>query len=111
LKTEMIYYNKLVRDKIPQIIHEKGCEAITRVLHDEEFADCLKNKLLEETNEYIQDGSVEELADIYEVILAILRSKGVSYECFEAIRKKKEAERGAFTKKIYLEYVSESSQQ
>ena len=64
----MRVYKKLVRDKIPEIIMAKGNSAVTRLLSDEEFSESLKRKLCEEVNEYLADGTVDELADIYERI-------------------------------------------
>lgn len=96
-------YNKLVRDKIPEIIKNDNCKPITKVLNDEEYIKELNKKLKEETNEYLNDNNVEELADIVEVIYAILDSKNVSIEEFETIRKLKVEKRGAFKNKIFLE--------
>lgn len=96
-------YNKLVRDKIPEIIKNDNCKPITKVLNDEEYIKELNKKLKEETNEYLNDNNVEELADIVEVIYAILDSKNVSIEKFETIRKLKVEKRGAFKNKIFLE--------
>ena len=99
-------YNKLVRDKIPDIIDADPCKlSMTRTLTDEEFLPALNAKLQEELREYRESGEVEELADIEEVLRAILTVKKVSYREFERIRKAKAKERGAFNKKIYLEEV------
>lgn len=95
-------YNKLVRDKIPEIIKKDNCKPIIKVLSDEEYMNELNKKLKEETNEYLEDNNVEELADIVEVIYAILDSKNVSVEEFETIRKSKVEKRGAFKDKIFL---------
>lgn len=97
-------YNKLVRDKIPEIMINKGCKPVTKVLGDEEYILELNKKLQEEVKEYLADGDVLELADITEVILAILKYKGVSLDEFESIRLDKVNKRGAFEDKIYLEY-------
>ena len=101
----MKVYNKLVRDKIPQIIEQDNCIPITKILLDEEYLQELNLKLEEELKEYLIDGNVEELVDIMEIILAILDAKGVSYEDFEMIRKEKVLKRGAFKQKIFLEKV------
>ena len=97
-------YNKLVRDNIPNIISENGEKPITRVLTDEEYIRELNLKIEEEVKEYLLDFSVEELADIEEVIRAILDYKNVSYEEFENVRLNKVNKRGAFKEKIFLEY-------
>ena len=100
----MKVYNKLVRDKIPEIIKEKGDLAETRELSDLEYLKELNKKLKEEVVEYLEDNNVEELADIVEVIYGILNAKNVSLDEFEKIRKDKVDKRGAFNKKIFLEY-------
>ena len=103
----MKIYNKLVRDKIPDIINSDNRVAITRELDDSEYLNELNKKLQEEVKEYLEDNNVEELADIVEVIYGILNSKNVSIEEFEVIRKNKVDKRGAFNKKIFLEKVIE----
>jgi len=96
----MKVYNKLVRDKIPEIIKEKGDLAETRELSDLEYLKELNKKLKEEVVEYLEDNNVEELADIVEVIYGILNAKNVSLDEFEKIRKDKVDKRGAFNKNI-----------
>lgn len=99
-------YNKLVRDNIPQIIMDnEGRFAKTRTLNDEEFLFELNKKLQEELREYLSSGEVEELADLEEVLHAILEMKNVKYEDFEKIRKDKAEKRGSFKKRIFLETV------
>ena len=99
----MKIYNKLVRDKIEEIMISNGAKPITRILSDEEYKKELDKKLLEEVKEYLESGEIEELADIEEVILAILNTKGKTKENLEEIRKNKVLKRGAFYKKIFLE--------
>lgn len=96
-------YNKLVRDKIPEIIKQEGRKVKTKILDDKEYRIELNKKLQEEVKEYIEDNNVEELADIVEVIYGILNSMNVSVEDFEKIRKEKVSKRGAFQEKIFLE--------
>ena len=99
----MKIYNKLVRDKIPEIINADNRKAITRILDTDEYIKELNTKLQEEVKEYLEDNNVEELADIVEVIYAILDSKNISIEEFEKVRKAKVEKRGAFKKRIFLE--------
>lgn len=99
----MKIYNKLVRDNIPDIMIKKGINPVIRILSDEEYLVELNKKLLEEVNEYLESGEILELADIEEVILAILEYKKVSKSEFEDIRKSKVLKRGAFKDKIFLE--------
>lgn len=100
-------YSKLVRDKIPQIIEESGKRAITYTLSDKEYEVFLERKLDEETLEYHESKSVEELADILEVVIALAESKGLSFEDLMALRTEKAEKKGAFSEKIFLIAVSE----
>ena len=82
-----IKYNKLVRDKIPEIITSKGFEPIYEILNEEDYLKKLNEKLQEELDEYKKDETTEELADLVEVIYSILKFKNVSIEDFEKIKK------------------------
>ncbi len=99
----MKIYNKLVRDKIPEIMRNNGSIPVVKKLDNNSYIKELNRKLQEELKEYLDDESIEELADLEEVILAILDYKKVPYEQFEQIRKDKVLKRGAFKEKIYLE--------
>ncbi|MCI9287616.1 MAG: nucleoside triphosphate pyrophosphohydrolase [Clostridia bacterium] len=99
----MKVYNKLVRDRIPEIIKSEGRNVKIKILNDEEYRCELNKKLQEEVKEYIEDNNIEELADIVEVIYGILNSMDVSIEEFEKVRKDKAEKRGAFKEKIFLE--------
>ncbi|MBQ7030994.1 MAG: nucleoside triphosphate pyrophosphohydrolase [Bacilli bacterium] len=99
----MKIYNKLVRDNIPEIMIKNGAKPVTRILSDEEYLSELNKKLLEEVNEYLESEDVLEIADIEEVLLAILKTKRVSLEDFNELRIDKVNKRGAFDKKIFLE--------
>ena len=105
----MQIYNKLVRDKIPEIIEKNNEMCKIRILEDKEYLAELNKKLQEEVQEYLQSGDVEELADIEEVLRAILDVKGYNYEHFETLRKAKVDKRGAFKEKIFLESTSEKN--
>ena len=99
-------YNKLVRDRIPEIIEADGRKCVTKILSDEEYIKMIDAKLDEELAEYHLDHSIEELADLVEVIYAATRARGYSIEQLESIRKKKASKRGVFEKRILLESVS-----
>jgi len=103
----MIKYNKLIRDKIPEIIAADGKDYKVRKLDDEEYLESLNAKLQEELNEYQESGEVEELADILEIIYAILEHKDISKDEFEEMRKRKKGKRGGFSKKLFLIGVEE----
>jgi predicted house-cleaning noncanonical NTP pyrophosphatase (MazG superfamily) len=100
-------HNKLVRDTIPEIIQKTGKRAITKVLADDEYRLALRQKLQEEVDEYLADENGEELADIVEVIYTLAASIQLTPDDIETIRTQKLAERGGFTKKIYLERVED----
>ena len=104
-----ITYNKLVRDRIPEIITSKGNTCITEVLSDEAYLKMLDAKLDEELTEYHADGSPEELADLLEVIYAAAKARGVSAEELDRIKAQKAAKRGGFDQKILLVSVTETN--
>ena len=95
-------YNKLVRDKIPQIIREQGEVPNYRILDQEEYINCLEQKLDEEFGEYHRDRNAEELADILEVLFALADSLGCSREELMEIYQRKHDARGGFTDRIFL---------
>jgi len=96
-------YDKLVRDKIPEIIKASGGRARTHIASPAEYRLRLKDKLLEEVNEFLGSGDVEEIADIEEVLDAILEDLNYSKTEMEAIKVKKAKERGRFQKRIILD--------
>lgn len=96
-------YNKLVRDKIPEIIKQKGDVPITHIAGNEEYWQKLKEKLQEEVNEFLKESSEEELADILEIIYAICDFKKIDKEKLESLRKKKAERRGGFKDRIILD--------
>ena len=96
-------YNKLVRDKIPEIIKQKGKAPTTHIADDEEYWQKLKEKLKEEVNEFLKHGNEEELADILEIIYAICDFKKIDKQKLEMLRKKKAEKRGSFKDKIILD--------
>lgn len=98
----MANFNKLVRDRIPEIIKESGRECTITVLEDHDYLKSLNNKLKEELDEYYTDDDITELADLVEVIYAILKYKGISIEEFEKIRLDKKTKRGGFDKGVFL---------
>lgn len=106
----MKIYNKLVRDKIPEICKKNNQIPEFCVLEDKEYLEQLNIKLQEELKEYLQDGSIEELADLEEVLRAILDVKKVPYNEFEKIRNAKVEKRGAFKKKLFLTKVIENTE-
>jgi predicted house-cleaning noncanonical NTP pyrophosphatase (MazG superfamily) len=92
-------YNKLIRDKIPEIIIQNGDTAITHIADDVEYW----NKLKEKTAEFFQAENQSELADIMEVLKAIIAFKNFDAAEIEKIRQEKAEKRGGFNKKIILD--------
>ncbi|WP_201008719.1 nucleoside triphosphate pyrophosphohydrolase [Paenibacillus glycanilyticus] len=99
-------YNKLVRDLIPQIIASSGKQYRTRILQENEYVSELNVKLKEESTEYFSANSpqesLEELADMLEVIRALATVHGSSWEQLEDLRNKKAEARGGFEERVYL---------
>ncbi len=96
-------YNKLVRDKIPDIIKNNGEIPITHIASDKEYWAKLKEKLREEVDEFLEENNKEELSDILEVIDAICDFKKIDKNELEKIRKSKKEEKGGFKDKIILD--------
>jgi len=102
-----ITYRKLVRDKIPDIIEKDGKQCVCSVLSTEDYILRLDQKLDEELKEYQESKSMEELADLLEVVRAVALARGSSIEEVEKIRLQKAEKRGGFEKRILLEAVIE----
>lgn len=100
-------YNKLVRDKIPEIISSQGNYCVTEVLTDNDYLLMVDAKLDEELAEYHKDQNIEELADLLEVVYAATVARGYTIEQLHKIRDAKLAERGGFEKKLLLKQVIE----
>jgi predicted house-cleaning noncanonical NTP pyrophosphatase (MazG superfamily) len=96
-------YNKLVRDKIPEIIKQNNSTPITHIADDGEYWDKLKEKLKEEVDEFLKNSTEEELADILEIVYAIRDYMKIDKNKFEEIRENKAQKRGAFKNKIILD--------
>ena len=94
---------KLVRDNIPDIIRSDGKNPITRILSDEEYLYELDKKLNEEVAEYQADKSIEEMADVLEVLFAICEARGHSIEELMEVKQAKKDKRGGFKDRIYWE--------
>ena len=94
---------KLVRDKIPEIIKADGKNPITRIMSEDEYLKELDKKLDEEVAEYQADKSIEEMADVLEVLFAICEGRGYSIDELMAVKQKKQDERGEFKKRIFWE--------
>ncbi len=97
-----IPYNKLVRDRIPEIIAAAGNACEIEILSPEDYLVMLDAKLDEELAEYHKDQNIEELADLLEVLLACAKARGYSAEALEQVRREKAEKRGGFEKRLLL---------
>ena len=95
-------YNKLVRDRIPEIIEASGAKCKTEILSDDKYLEMIDAKLDEELAEYHKDQNIEELADLLEVIHDAAIARGYTIEELEAVRTAKAEKRGGFQNKILL---------
>jgi len=108
-KSHKFEFNKLVRDRIPNLLEKKNIKVNLKNLGDEEYLLALKKKLVEEAEEALGSKSKkdlsEELGDIMEVIYSLYDAIGISYEEVDGTRIKKNASKGIFEKKIFIESV------
>ena len=100
-----IIHNKLVRDLIPQIIEKDGKKAIFTKIIGSELNEALVKKLSEEGQEFLEAINIEELADILEIVHALIELNNFELDDVEQIRKSKQEQRGAFKEGIFLEHV------
>ena len=104
-------YNKLIRDKIPEIIKKDNAVPKISELNDKEFKIALKEKLVEEAKELLEAKTDEEilneLSDVLQLIESIALNNNLSITQVEKQKEKKKQERGGFDKKLFLEYVDE----
>ena len=102
------YYNKLVRDKIPENIDKiEGRKASWRILNDDEYKKELDKKLIEEIHEFIEEHDIEELADVMEVIETIMKVENIQIEEVKEKQMMKRKKKGGMDDKIYLKFVEE----
>lgn len=105
---KVIKYNKLVRDRIPEIIKASGKSCEVDTLDNDRYITMLDAKLQEELNEYQESKSLEELADLLEVMGAVVKARGYTWEQLTEIRKEKKEKRGGFEKRLLLKEVVEN---
>lgn len=106
-------YNKLVRDRIPEIIEKSGSTYRSKILDETEYKEELRKKLVEEIDEYLNAGNdgeaIEELADVMELIHSLAITHGSTMKEVESVRIEKAEKRGGFEEKIYLVEVHDES--
>lgn len=98
--------NKLVRDNIPKIIESKGNTCDCVILEKENYIKALKLKLIEEANEVkeaeTKESTMEEIADVLEVLYAYMKEENIKMEEIEKIRLAKKEKNGGFENKLYM---------
>ncbi len=108
-QTHRFKVDKLIRDKLPQIMRASGIQVFERVMEKDEYLNMLKDKLLEETKEVIASGSGkemrEELADLLEVMLALAKIYGMELADIQKAAEQKRADKGGFDNRIYNAFV------
>lgn len=104
-------HQKLVRDRIPEIIEKANKDYQICILDNDEYIQALKNKVREEADEVVASASrqelVEELSDVLEVVEALMDVYQIDQEEIKKIKEQKVIKNGGFKDKIFLEYVIE----
>jgi predicted house-cleaning noncanonical NTP pyrophosphatase (MazG superfamily) len=96
-------YDKLVRDRIPEIIQAAGQEYAAEVMSLEDYQHALREKLIEEAQAAANASDlIGELADLYEVMDALINTYGIDLEAIGAEQRRKRDERGGFSQRIRL---------
>jgi len=106
MKNEKIY-NKLVRDRIPEVIESTGKKYISHIASEVEYKEELLKKVYEELEEFKENPCVEEMADIFEVLERLMAVYDIDVDKMLDIKEQKAKDRGAFEKRIILERVWE----
>jgi len=103
---KIVNYNKLIRDKIPEIIKDAGWTPIVKVLNKKQYLTALKKKVLEEAEELIKARSKEditnEIVDIQELLDALASEIGLTKSEIKNQQKVKNKKRGVFRKRLFL---------
>ena len=99
-------YDKLVRDLIPEIVQRNGHACAVELLHDDQaFRRALRDKLVEEAREAAaapDEDLATELADLQEVIDALIDAYGLTQEAVRNLQHRRREERGRFSQRLRL---------
>lgn len=106
----MAGYHKAIRGRIPEIIRRNGQECTVEKLDDREFLEFMEEKLMEELGEYLDSGSVEELADLVEACYRLAELRGIDRKRFDKIRQRKLEEAGGFDENLILTEIYQDPQ-
>ena len=99
------HYNKLIRDRIPEIIQADGREFETEIMSESDYKQALRDKILEEGQEVVtasEDELVKEIADLYEVIDSLIVAYGLDKDSIIKMQRSRREKRGGFEKRIRL---------
>ncbi len=103
---KVIKYNKLIRDRILEIIKTDGEKPYSRVLNKNEYLKEIKKKIAEEAKELVKaEGKKEiinEIVDIQELIDVIISELGLTKSQIKKKQKIKNKKRGGFKKRLFL---------
>ncbi|MGI6727939.1 MAG: hypothetical protein ACOX4P_05205 [Anaerovoracaceae bacterium] len=102
-------YNKLIRDKIPELIEKSGRKYTSRVLNDQEYHEALIDKIIEEIGEYRETGNEEEIADIYEALDCLVRFKNYEPMRIDYLKLIRRETTGSFNDRIFLIDVEDTN--
>ncbi len=106
-----ITYNKLIRDKIPDIIIADNATPKISVLSDEQFALALKQKIVEEAMELLEaksnDDMINEISDLLEIVDAIVAHHHIDTNALMEKKRSKREKRGGFEERLFLEYTDD----
>ena len=103
-------YNKLIRDRIPEIMESQGIKFKASILNDDNYRTELLNKLVEEAKEVLAANTdrselIKELGDVLEVIDYLIIAFGLDSEEIRTVKAERKESRGGFAEKLFLEYT------
>ena len=104
---EEILYNKLIRDRIPEIIENAGKEYELHQADQKEYIEKLLLKVEEELKEFKEEPSIAEMADLFEVLDAVIDHYNFDKQEIKDYQENKRKERGGFEKQLILDKVIE----
>ncbi len=109
---EKIYYNKLCRDKVPDIIASKGFECEVREVDHDEYKREIIRKVFEEasgvSNHSGREGLLKELADLMITVDAVKKEYGISNEELQTAVEQSLEEKGGYEHMYYLAWSSDT---
>lgn len=106
MKMRKFRQEKLWRDKAPELMEGMGSIIHLKKLTDDQYDIALRLKLIEEAGEVKSVQSIKELkkemADLYEVLDALMMLHNINKDDVLAIQAKKRTERGGFFERKFV---------